>query len=184
MRNLKIFLFLFIFNLVFSESITNYMNDAPLVIYAPSWKILNNDVMFLMKKFYDKNFTQIKAELEAQSKENFGINIFNDKDLEKIGINVSKPLAYSHYSNNVGYILLPVKSQKTLSSYLNKNMKDFNYKFFGDYVAIGSDKKLLNDLLKEKKIFKNDAFNFSIKKLNYKWDKYFVWVDSVFISDV
>lgn len=184
MKNLRIFIFILIFNLSFAESITNYLNDAPFVLYAPSWKTLNNDVMFLMKKFYDKNFTQIKAELEAQSKANFGINIFNDKELDKIGINISKPLAYVHYSNDIGYILIPVKSQKTLSSYLNKNMKDFNYKFFGDYVAIGSNKKLLNDLLKEKKLLKNDAFNFSLKKLNYKWDKHFLWVDSTFISDV
>ncbi len=184
MKNLKIFLFLFLFNFSFSENITNYLNDAPFVIFAPSWKALNNDIMFFLKKFYDKNFTQIKAELETQSKDNFGINIFNDKELDKIGINLLKPLVYTHYSNDIGYILIPVKSQKELSSYLNKKLKNLSYRFFGDYVAIGNDKKLLNQILSEKKLFKNDAFNFSVKKLNYKLDKYFVWVDSTFISDV
>ncbi len=181
---LRIFFLLFLFNISFAEDIDSLVKEAPFVIYAPSWKKLNEDLLLLMKKFYDKNFSQMKVEFESQSKANFGVNIFNDKELDKIGINVDKPLVYSHYSNDVGYLLLPVKSQKVFASYVNKNLKELNYKFFGDFVVISKDKKLLIDFLKYKKLLTNEAFQLSLKKLNYSWNSYFVWVESSFLSDV
>ncbi|MGC8765735.1 MAG: hypothetical protein ACP5QT_07605 [Brevinematia bacterium] len=187
MKKILFFLLLLTFShrLIFSlQDVENYVQQAPFVVIIPSWQRFNRDISFLMKKFYDKNFTQTKQDLTLQSKSSFGIDIFEDKELERVGIDISKPLVYSHFSNDVGYLLIPVKSQRTFSKYAEKNLSQLNYKFFGDFVAISKEKSLLNNLSAGEKLTGNKAFQIVQKKLDFKWNKYLIWIESKFLSDI
>ncbi len=187
MRKFAFFLFLFlgIKNFIFSQQVVeSYIQQSPFVIIIPSWQLFNKDLFFLMKKFYDKNFTQTKEELILQSKSSFGIDIFNNKELEKVGVDITKPVVYSHLSNDTGYLLIPVRSQKLFSKYINKNLPQLTYKFFGDFVAISKDQSILNNLSGEKKLIENLAFKIAQKRLDFKWNKYLLWIESKFLGEI
>lgn len=186
MKSVKaVIFFFFLTSFAFSTEVENYICNAPLVVALPSMEVFNKDFELLLKRFYGKNHLQVMQEYSLQVKSSIGINIFDNSSLEKIGIDVTKPVVFVHISNETGYLLIPVTSNTKLKNFMDKQFgNSLNYKFLKSYVAISKDTALLKKIGGKDNILTNSAFNLSKNKLNFKWKDYFVWVEGKYISEI
>jgi len=179
------FLILFVqFSYAASSGIEGYIESGELIFYAPSIEELIATTRSLMKRFYSRNYEQMILQVSADSKSSYGIDVLDLNTLEKIGLNTKAPLSFVHISNNTGYLLLPVRNKKGIEKFIKNNLENkVPYRFFDNYVAFSEDKKLLNNIGKNL-LGNNKGFALSRKKLNFDWDKFFVWIESSYLSGI
>jgi hypothetical protein len=166
------------------DEVKNYVRECNLLICFSSMENFNSDFTNLLKRIYDKNYYQIINEYSLQSRSSVGIDIFNNKELTAAGIDIKKPVVYVHISNESGYLLIPVSSKKTIKSFIDRNLSSLSYVFLGNYLALSKNNELLSSISKEKKLIEIEAFNIASKKLDFKWNNYFVWFNGSYLSEI
>lgn len=172
------------FSYTFSSKIESYIESGELILYAPSIEDLIANTKSIIKRFYSRNYEQMLLQISAESRSSYGIDILDLNALGKIGLNTKAPLCFVHVSNNAGYMLLPVKEKKGIEKFIRNTLRnEVPYRFFDNYVAFSEEKKLLNNIGKNL-LGKNKGFALSRKKLKFDWDKFFVWVESSYLSSI
>jgi len=169
---------------LFSSEIGNYICPCSFMIFFPSAENLIDSSKLLFKKFYSRNYEQMMLQMSSDSKNSYGIDVFDLKSLEKAGFDLKSPVCFVHISNDSGYMLLPVKSKNDMTTFINNNLKgNAQFRFVGSFLALSRDKSLLNRV-GAASIEKSPGFIISEKKLSFGWDKTLVWMESSYLSDV
>ena len=167
---------------LFSSEIEKYIIPGSFIIFFPSTENLIDSSMSLLKRFYSHNYEQMMLQMSSDSKNSYGIDIFDLKSLEKAGIELKNPLCFVHISNDTGYMLVPVKSKNDITAFIKSNIKTkVPFRFFGNYIALSKDKSVF-DLIARDSIDKNTGFLISAKKLSFDWNKIFIWMESTYLS--
>jgi len=166
-----------------NKEIINYITSCELLIYLDSFSNSLEIANQLLKRFYGNNYEQMCAQISEQSKITYGVDILNKKYIELIGIDINKPLAYVHIKENSGYLLLPISSKKSIQQFIKNNYGDnLSYKFIGDYLAISENTQ--NIILNSNLIIENEGFKLAIQKLEFSWNKPFIWIESKYLTDL
>ncbi len=182
---LVFFLFLQLQMVFSSVEIEKYINQCEFMLYSPSLENVINTSKSLLKRFYGKNYDQKVAQISSDSKSLYGIDIFDLKNLVSSGLDIKNPVSYVHVSNKSGYLLIPVTSKKIVENYVKNNLSEsMFYKFIGNYICLSENKQLVDGIEQTAMLEKNEGFTISSGKLNFNWDKNFVWVESRYLSSV
>jgi len=169
---------------LFSSDIGNFVSPCSMMIYFPSAENLIGSSKTLLKRFYSHNYDQMMLQMSSDSRNSYGIDIFDLKSVEKAGIDLKGPVCFVHLSNDTGYMLIPVKSKSDMTVFIKNNLKTGGeYRFFGRFLALSRDKAVLDQVGKDS-IEKSAGFKISSKKLSFDWDKIFVWIESSYLSSV
>ncbi|OHD57365.1 MAG: hypothetical protein A2Y33_07735 [Spirochaetes bacterium GWF1_51_8] len=184
MKRFALILLLLIPVYVFPQNagIENNIVKSELVLFFPTFASLNTTLKSLMKRFYGKNYAQMEKQYSLNSEASLGVDILDAKSLEGIGVDTAGPLAYVHVSNNYGYIVVTVKSEAKFKAYTKNILQDtVPSAIIGKY-AILSENPDITPNLKAALLTADEGFKISAAKLNFKWDKPFVWIDSKYLS--
>ncbi|URA11297.1 hypothetical protein [Thermospira aquatica] len=178
-----VFLFLGVFFQGFaSSSLEPILASGELVIVVPSHGYLVNSLRFLYSHFYGANFTQKWAELSAQSKAGYGVDVLDPGSLASIGIQTNAPMAFVHVEADRGYLALPLANQKTFEVYLKKNLPQTAFRFVSNYVLLSQNEGVFAAL--SNRLLKTDAFVMSEAKLPGLWSNGWIWFESRYLSSI
>jgi hypothetical protein len=167
-----------------SESAQSYIAPCEFLVYFDSFDRLMNVSKSVLKRFYGANWNQMESQFRADWQSQFGVDVFSPKSIDGIGIATNRSLAYVHIAKDSGYLLLPVSSRKKAENWLNKTLGGaVPFRFLGDYLAVSENPTNLVTL-SNVTIESNEAFRVTIAKLDFHWDKPFVWVESRYLADV
>jgi hypothetical protein len=165
-----------------AEGIENHIVKSELVIYFPTFKALHDTVKSLMKRFYGKNYPQMEKQYSLNSESSLGVDILSEKSLDSVGVDIAGPIAYVHITSNVGYILVTLKSEAKFKAYVKSILKDtVPYAIVGKYAILSETPKVMPDM-KTPLLIADEGFKLSAERLQFKWDKPFVWIDSKYLS--
>ena len=166
----------------FAAGFSDSVAKADLVIYFPSFKAFNITADFVMQRFYGKNTTQMKLQYGLQSKDSFGLDIFDEKDLTAQGIDINAPLAYVHISNDCGYFAVTVSASNKAAAFVKSKLGDQASARFAGKVLIVTEKR--NGAMNIKTPLASlQGFKVAAARLNFNWDKPFVWIDSRYVGE-
>jgi hypothetical protein len=164
--------------------IENSIVKSELVIYFPTFKSLHGTVKALMKRFYGKNYPQMEKQYSLNSESSLGVDILNEKSLEGIGVDIAGPIAYVHITSNIGYILVTLKSEAKFKTYVKSILQNtVPYAIVGKYAILSATPKVMPDM-KTPLLIADEGFKLSAERLQFKWDKPFVWIDSKYLSAI
>ncbi|NPV00925.1 MAG: hypothetical protein HPY53_06060 [Brevinematales bacterium] len=185
MKKLLIALCLLIPAAVFpADGMENHIVKSELVIYFPTFKSLHDTVKSLMKRFYGKNYPQMEKQYSLNSESSLGVDILSEKSLDSVGVDINGPIAYVHIASNVGYILVTLKSEAKFKAYVKTILKDtVPYAIAGKYAILSETPKVMPDM-KTPLLIADEGFKLSAERLQFKWEKPFVWIDSKYLSAI
>ncbi len=167
--------------------IRRYIAPCQLMLFAPSAETLITNARALLSRFYGKNYQQMALQISTDSRSSYGIDVLDPASLKQAGMDVTKPVAFVHVSNKAGYLLVPVASRKTAEAFLKKNLgtnASGAHRFYGNYLAFSDNAALLGSLTNRGRLDTAAAFEIARSKLEFQWDRVFVWVESRYFSVV
>lgn len=169
-----------------TSEIKKYIMDSQLMVFAPAYETLITNVKSLLARFYGKNYDQMMVQISSNSRSSYGIDILNLESMKSAGINIAKPVAFVHISNQAGYMLIPIQSKKTVESYIRTHLgKNKAYRIAGNYLIFSENAQILASVpTNNRRLETNPAFTVASTKLDFKWDKIFAWIESRYFSVV
>lgn len=168
------------------SEIKKYIMDSQLMVFAPAYESLVTNVKSLMARFYGKNYDQMMLQISSNSRSSYGIDILDLNSMKSAGVNVSKPVAFVHVSNQAGYLLIPVQSRKTVENYIRDHLgKNKAFRIAGNYLIFSQNEALLASVpTNNRRLETNPGFTLASSKLDFKWDKIFAWIESRYFSEI
>lgn len=171
------------FAALYAEKLEDFILPCQYLIYAPSGQRLVEDSKNMLSRFYGRNDTQMKTQISTDSKSRFGFDLLDVKSLTSAGIDTSRSLCFVHLTNGVGYLLFySTRSAETVASF-QKRFPAAEVRSRGDVVMMSSTIGLLDQIVDILPIATTGPFQTVQKKLNFKWDKFFVWMENRVISE-
>ena len=182
MKRLSLFLlFVFLSTEGWSLNRSDFPGPPALLLYAPSVSGLMSLSREMISHFYGRNDKEIIEDWGLKAKEDFGINPFSLKSLSAVGIKVSGPVAFVHFGESKGYLMLTLQSSKLFKKYLQKH-------FTGHFI-IKKNRVYLSADPSLPALFQTGVKNFpgldlAIQKLGFQWKRPFVYAGSRYIAEV